>query len=61
MNGNGFAFEATRQPDGSYIMIVSGTQYRCTDWDDVCKTYNRHMEGEDNAKTEGSINQARNV
>ncbi|MBO6093734.1 MAG: hypothetical protein J6P40_08955 [Oscillospiraceae bacterium] len=42
---NNYAFEAERQLDGSYIMSVSGKLYRCTDWEDVCRQYRKHMEG----------------
>ena len=45
---NGFAFEAERQLDGSYIMSISGKLYRCKDWEDVCRHYRKHLEGKPN-------------
>lgn len=48
-----YAFEAVLQPDGSYIMRISGKQYRCRDWDDVCRKYREHTKGEKNGSKEG--------
>ena len=48
-----YAFEAVLQPDGSYIMSISGKQYRCRDWDDVCRKYREHTKGEKNGSKEG--------
>ena len=50
---NGYDFEAKLQPDGSYLMSISGKQYRCRDWDDVCRKYREHQEGENNGSKEG--------
>lgn len=56
-----FAFEAERQLDGSYIMTVSGKLYRCKDWDDVCRKYRKHMEGESNGSDKRNIDHPENV
>ena len=50
---NGYAFEAELQPDGSYLMSIRGKQYRCRDWDDVCRKYREHTKGEKNGSKEG--------
>ena len=50
---NGYDFEAKLQPDGSYLMSVHGKQYRCRDWDDVCRKYREHTKGEKNGSKEG--------
>ena len=50
---NGYEFEAKLQPDGSYLMSISGKQYRCRDWDDVCRKYREHTKGEKNGSKEG--------
>lgn len=50
---NGYDFEAKLQPDGSYLMSVRGKQYRCRDWDDVCRKYREHQEGVNNERKEG--------
>lgn len=50
---NDYAFEAKMQPDGSYIMSISGKTYRCKDWKDVVATYKKHMEGKIHASEEG--------
>ena len=50
---NGYEFEAKLQPDRSYIMSLNGKQYRCKDWEDVCRQYNKHTEGKNNGREEG--------
>ena len=50
---SGYSFEATRQPDGSYIMSINGKQYRCTDWADVCRQYHKHTEGATDGNEKG--------
>ena len=47
-----FAFEATMQPDGTYIMIISGKEYRCRDWEDVCRQYHEQTERMTDGKEE---------
>ena len=50
---NGDDFKAEQQPNGTYIMSVSGKTYRCKDWKDVVATYKKHMEGKKHASEEG--------
>ena len=49
---NGYAFEAEQQPDGTYIMSISGKSYRCRDWKDVCDRFHKLTEGDSNAREE---------
>lgn len=58
---NNFAFEAERQLDGSYIMSISGKLYRCKDWNDVCRKYRKHIEGESNGREEGDTDHTENI
>ena len=53
---NGYAFEAERQPDGTYVMRISGKSYRCRDWQEVCDRYHDITEGGGNGGKEQKRN-----